>query len=164
MLSLFIWRSSTFHNFVKIALTKNPKKRPTAERLLTVSHWNYRNYQEIIVMQAIRYVTRKRYFKLLNMKIWMIFPDMSCHTVPVRATQFCPCSTKTKRQHTWKGIIFIPSKILFTKGSRITTLGCSLLTLPSGRFLKILLWLKNNCFSWLLMQIYWMLYVYKVFL
>ncbi|KAK1339195.1 hypothetical protein QTO34_019872 [Cnephaeus nilssonii] len=27
--------SSTFHNFVKIALTKNPKKRPTAERLLT---------------------------------------------------------------------------------------------------------------------------------
>uniref|UniRef100_A0A8C0J674 non-specific serine/threonine protein kinase n=1 Tax=Chelonoidis abingdonii TaxID=106734 RepID=A0A8C0J674_CHEAB len=29
--------SSTFHNFVKIALTKNPKKRPTAERLLTHS-------------------------------------------------------------------------------------------------------------------------------
>uniref|UniRef100_A0A452SNQ5 Mitogen-activated protein kinase kinase kinase kinase n=1 Tax=Ursus americanus TaxID=9643 RepID=A0A452SNQ5_URSAM len=27
--------SSTFHNFVKVALTKNPKKRPTAERLLT---------------------------------------------------------------------------------------------------------------------------------
>uniref|UniRef100_A0A7M4FND8 Mitogen-activated protein kinase kinase kinase kinase n=1 Tax=Crocodylus porosus TaxID=8502 RepID=A0A7M4FND8_CROPO len=29
--------SSTFHNFVKIALTKNPKKRPTADRLLTHS-------------------------------------------------------------------------------------------------------------------------------
>ncbi|KAJ7345318.1 hypothetical protein JRQ81_001268 [Phrynocephalus forsythii] len=29
--------SSTFHNFVKVALTKNPKKRPTAERLLTHS-------------------------------------------------------------------------------------------------------------------------------
>ncbi|NWI68992.1 M4K5 kinase, partial [Todus mexicanus] len=27
--------SSTFHNFVKIALTKNPKKRPTADRLLS---------------------------------------------------------------------------------------------------------------------------------
>ncbi|CAG9856132.1 unnamed protein product [Phyllotreta striolata] len=26
--------SSTFHNFVKVALTKNPKKRPTAEKLL----------------------------------------------------------------------------------------------------------------------------------
>lgn len=26
--------SPTFHNFVKTALTKNPKKRPTAERLL----------------------------------------------------------------------------------------------------------------------------------
>ncbi|PIO24393.1 hypothetical protein AB205_0164490, partial [Aquarana catesbeiana] len=24
-----------FHNFIKVALTKNPKKRPTAERLLT---------------------------------------------------------------------------------------------------------------------------------
>uniref|UniRef100_A0A5F8GJD8 Mitogen-activated protein kinase kinase kinase kinase n=2 Tax=Monodelphis domestica TaxID=13616 RepID=A0A5F8GJD8_MONDO len=29
--------TATFHNFVKIALTKNPKKRPTAERLLTHS-------------------------------------------------------------------------------------------------------------------------------
>ncbi|KAF4800029.1 Mitogen-activated protein kinase kinase kinase kinase 5 [Turdus rufiventris] len=29
--------SATFHNFVKIALTKNPKKRPTADRLLSVS-------------------------------------------------------------------------------------------------------------------------------
>uniref|UniRef100_A0A8C6ZT21 Mitogen-activated protein kinase kinase kinase kinase n=1 Tax=Nothoprocta perdicaria TaxID=30464 RepID=A0A8C6ZT21_NOTPE len=29
--------SSIFHNFVKIALTKNPKKRPTAERLLSHS-------------------------------------------------------------------------------------------------------------------------------
>lgn len=26
--------SPTFHNFIKTALTKNPKKRPTAERLL----------------------------------------------------------------------------------------------------------------------------------
>ncbi|NXO17411.1 M4K5 kinase, partial [Oriolus oriolus] len=29
--------SATFHNFVKIALTKNPKKRPTADRLLSHS-------------------------------------------------------------------------------------------------------------------------------
>lgn len=28
--------SPTFHNFVKVALTKNPKKRPTAEKLLQV--------------------------------------------------------------------------------------------------------------------------------
>ncbi|KAG8517723.1 Mitogen-activated protein kinase kinase kinase kinase 5 [Galemys pyrenaicus] len=35
MFDLHPMRSSTFHNFVKIALTKNPKKRPTAERLLT---------------------------------------------------------------------------------------------------------------------------------
>ncbi|KAF7664225.1 hypothetical protein LDENG_00184950 [Lucifuga dentata] len=27
--------STTFHNFVKVSLTKNPKKRPTAERLLS---------------------------------------------------------------------------------------------------------------------------------
>uniref|UniRef100_A0A8K9WWT4 non-specific serine/threonine protein kinase n=1 Tax=Oncorhynchus mykiss TaxID=8022 RepID=A0A8K9WWT4_ONCMY len=27
--------SSSFHNFVKVSLTKNPKKRPTAEKLLT---------------------------------------------------------------------------------------------------------------------------------
>merc|ERR1712038_551686 len=26
--------SSDFHNFVKVALTKNPKKRPTGERML----------------------------------------------------------------------------------------------------------------------------------
>lgn len=29
-------RSPTFHNFVKLSLTKNPKKRPTAEKLLSV--------------------------------------------------------------------------------------------------------------------------------
>lgn len=28
--------TSTFHNFVKTALTKNPKKRPTADKLLQV--------------------------------------------------------------------------------------------------------------------------------
>lgn len=32
-----VFRSPTFHNFVKISLTKNPKKRPTAEKLLMVS-------------------------------------------------------------------------------------------------------------------------------
>lgn len=37
MVFKLLLRSSTFHNFVKVALTKNPKKRPTAERLLTVS-------------------------------------------------------------------------------------------------------------------------------
>lgn len=32
-----IHRSAAFHNFVKVSLTKNPKKRPTAEKLLSVS-------------------------------------------------------------------------------------------------------------------------------
>jgi len=36
-LLFFFFRSPTFHNFVKVALTKNPKKRPTAEKLLLVS-------------------------------------------------------------------------------------------------------------------------------
>nr|XP_023993142.1 mitogen-activated protein kinase kinase kinase kinase 5-like [Salvelinus alpinus] len=27
--------TTAFHNFVKVSLTKNPKKRPTAEKLLT---------------------------------------------------------------------------------------------------------------------------------
>lgn len=31
------FRSPAFHNFIKTALTKNPKKRPTAEKLLAVS-------------------------------------------------------------------------------------------------------------------------------
>ena len=35
--SFFLYRSPTFHNFVKVALTKNPKKRPTAEKLLLVT-------------------------------------------------------------------------------------------------------------------------------
>lgn len=30
-------RTNNFHHFVKLALTKNPKKRPTAEKLLQVS-------------------------------------------------------------------------------------------------------------------------------
>lgn len=29
-------RSTEFHNFIKLALTKNPRKRPTAEKLLQV--------------------------------------------------------------------------------------------------------------------------------
>lgn len=33
---LILFRSTSFHNFVKVSLTKNPKKRPTAEKLLTV--------------------------------------------------------------------------------------------------------------------------------
>lgn len=32
--------SPTFHSFVKVALTKNPKKRPTAEKLLQVKEAN----------------------------------------------------------------------------------------------------------------------------
>lgn len=35
--------SPTFHNFVKVALTKNPKKRPTAEKLLQVI-FSFRTY------------------------------------------------------------------------------------------------------------------------
>uniref|UniRef100_A0A4W5K7R6 Protein kinase domain-containing protein n=1 Tax=Hucho hucho TaxID=62062 RepID=A0A4W5K7R6_9TELE len=30
--------STAFHNFVKVSLTKNPKKRPTAEKLLSVTN------------------------------------------------------------------------------------------------------------------------------
>ena len=34
---IFVYkRSTSFHNFVKVVLTKNPKKRPTAEKLLEV--------------------------------------------------------------------------------------------------------------------------------
>lgn len=35
--------SPTFHTFVKVALTKNPKKRPTAEKLLQVI-FSFRTY------------------------------------------------------------------------------------------------------------------------
>lgn len=31
-------RTNNFHHFVKLALTKNPKKRPTAEKLLQVTN------------------------------------------------------------------------------------------------------------------------------
>ncbi|OWK10059.1 hypothetical protein Celaphus_00005675, partial [Cervus elaphus hippelaphus] len=34
MFDLHPMRSNSFHHFVKMALTKNPKKRPTAEKLL----------------------------------------------------------------------------------------------------------------------------------
>lgn len=36
--SLLDCRTNNFHHFVKLALTKNPKKRPTAEKLLQVSN------------------------------------------------------------------------------------------------------------------------------
>ncbi|KAG7229148.1 hypothetical protein INR49_013091, partial [Caranx melampygus] len=35
MFDLHPMRSTAFHNFVKVSLTKNPKKRPTAEKLLS---------------------------------------------------------------------------------------------------------------------------------
>jgi mitogen-activated protein kinase kinase kinase kinase 5 len=35
-LKFIYFRSPTFHNFIKISLTKNPKKRPTADKLLMV--------------------------------------------------------------------------------------------------------------------------------
>uniref|UniRef100_A0A8C3CS22 Mitogen-activated protein kinase kinase kinase kinase n=1 Tax=Cairina moschata TaxID=8855 RepID=A0A8C3CS22_CAIMO len=34
MFTISFYRSNSFHHFVKMALTKNPKKRPTAEKLL----------------------------------------------------------------------------------------------------------------------------------
>lgn len=54
--------SPTFHNFVKIALTKNPKKRPTAEKLLQVglilllvdATYVYKRYILIKLHQCIR--------------------------------------------------------------------------------------------------------------
>jgi len=36
-MQLIYFRSHTFHNFIKVALTKNPKKRPPADKLLEVS-------------------------------------------------------------------------------------------------------------------------------
>lgn len=36
-----MFRSTSFHNFVKVSLTKNPKKRPTAEKLLLVWAWTF---------------------------------------------------------------------------------------------------------------------------
>lgn len=33
----FLPRSSSFHNFVKVTLTKNSKKRPSATKMLSVS-------------------------------------------------------------------------------------------------------------------------------
>uniref|UniRef100_A0A4W5K7Y0 Protein kinase domain-containing protein n=1 Tax=Hucho hucho TaxID=62062 RepID=A0A4W5K7Y0_9TELE len=38
MFDLHPMRSTAFHNFVKVSLTKNPKKRPTAEKLLSVTN------------------------------------------------------------------------------------------------------------------------------
>ncbi|XP_063048459.1 mitogen-activated protein kinase kinase kinase kinase 5-like [Engraulis encrasicolus] len=35
MLDACLLRSTTFNNFVKVSLTKSPKKRPTAEKMLT---------------------------------------------------------------------------------------------------------------------------------
>lgn len=36
-LDFFIPRSAAFHNFVKVTLTKSPKKRPGATKMLSVS-------------------------------------------------------------------------------------------------------------------------------
>lgn len=35
-LAFFLPRSAAFHNFVKVTLTKNPKKRPGATKMLSV--------------------------------------------------------------------------------------------------------------------------------
>ena len=35
--AFFLPRSAAFHNFVKVTLTKSPKKRPSAIKMLTVS-------------------------------------------------------------------------------------------------------------------------------
>ena len=32
-----VFRTQNFHNFVKVALTKQPKRRPTSDKLLEVS-------------------------------------------------------------------------------------------------------------------------------
>lgn len=48
LFSLFLQinRTNNFHHFVKLALTKNPKKRPTAEKLLQVSKKGSDSYQQ----------------------------------------------------------------------------------------------------------------------
>jgi serine/threonine protein kinase len=44
-LSIFIlYRSPVFHNFIKVALTKNPKKRPTADKLIEVRYLSLAQY------------------------------------------------------------------------------------------------------------------------
>lgn len=35
--NFFLLRSAAFHNFVKVTLTKNPKKRPGATKMLSVN-------------------------------------------------------------------------------------------------------------------------------
>ncbi|XP_029454215.1 mitogen-activated protein kinase kinase kinase kinase 5 isoform X2 [Rhinatrema bivittatum] len=43
----------TFHNFVKVALTKNPKKRPTAERLLTHSFVVHPSLSRVLAIELL---------------------------------------------------------------------------------------------------------------
>jgi len=38
LLFLVVYRTQNFHNFIKVALTKQPKRRPTSDKLLEVSH------------------------------------------------------------------------------------------------------------------------------
>lgn len=37
LVSFFLLRSAAFHNFVKVTLTKSPKKRPGATKMLSVN-------------------------------------------------------------------------------------------------------------------------------
>ncbi|KAL1457570.1 hypothetical protein WDU94_007783 [Cyamophila willieti] len=48
--------SSTFHNFVKIALTKNPKKRPTADKLMQHPFFKYDMNKRVAIelLQKVR--------------------------------------------------------------------------------------------------------------
>ncbi len=59
--------SATFHNFIKYALIKNPKKRPSAERLLDVNNENI-NFNYLLCFYLASIFTRK-----FNITYWKRF-------------------------------------------------------------------------------------------
>lgn len=49
-LSFFYYRSPFFHDFIKQCLTKNPKKRPTPEKLLEVFMKLMNSHDNIVIL------------------------------------------------------------------------------------------------------------------